>query len=88
MISEELLNHYRQQGMKLRVVRDDYPANDVKGIVVAWDDTTVLIRKQNRRVLKLDRRYHYQPFIEERFSEWDLNKERPNDEWSGQPHFR
>lgn len=74
MISDEQLDHYRQQGAKMRVVRDEYPANDVKGTIVAWDETTVLIRKQNRRVLKLDRRYHYQPFTEERFTEWDMNK--------------
>ncbi|UVI30963.1 hypothetical protein [Paenibacillus spongiae] len=74
MISEEQLDHYRMRGTKLRVVRDANPANDVKGIVVAWDDTTVLIRKQNRRVLKLDRGYHYQPFTDERFSEWGLGE--------------
>lgn len=75
MISEEQLDHYRMEGTKLRVVRDADPVNDVKGIVVAWDDTSVMIRKQNRRIVKLDRRYHYQPFTEERFSEWSTGEE-------------
>jgi hypothetical protein len=66
MISEEMLDKYRIDGTKLRVVRDADPANDVKGIVLAWDDDFVLIRKQNRNVLKLDRNYLYQPFDEER----------------------
>ncbi|MFE5319148.1 hypothetical protein ACFQ88_10600 [Paenibacillus sp. NPDC056579] len=70
MISEEQLDQYRIDGTKLRVVRDADPVNDVKGIVVAWDDTTVMIRKQNRRIVKLDRRYHYQPFTEERNTDW------------------
>ncbi|WP_282936666.1 hypothetical protein [Paenibacillus sp. RC67] len=75
MISEEQLDHYRVEGTKLRVVRDADPVNDVKGIVVAWDDTTVMIRKQNRRIVKLDRSYHYQPFTEERYSEWSVGEE-------------
>ena len=60
MISDEQLNDYRVNGTKLRVVRDGLVENDVKGIVVAWDDTTVLLRKQNRKVVKLDRSYDYQ----------------------------
>ncbi|WP_028547819.1 hypothetical protein [Paenibacillus sp. UNC451MF] len=75
MISEEQLDHYRVEGTKLRVVRDADPVNDVKGIVVAWDDKTVMIRKQNRRIVKLDRSYHYQPFIEERYAGWSANEE-------------
>ncbi|GAA4863242.1 hypothetical protein GCM10023310_48370 [Paenibacillus vulneris] len=71
MISEEQLDRYRIEGTKLRVVRDADPANDVKGIVVAWDDATVMIRKQNRRIVKLDRSYHYQPMTEERYSGWN-----------------
>ncbi|PZE21161.1 hypothetical protein [Paenibacillus xerothermodurans] len=70
MITEEQLDLYRVAGTVLRVVRDADPKNDVKGIVVAWDDETVMIRKQNRRILKLDRRHHYQPFAEERDSGW------------------
>ncbi|OXM84087.1 hypothetical protein [Paenibacillus rigui] len=66
MISEEQLDQYRIEGTVLRVVRDADIKNDVKGIVVAWDDTSVMIRKQNRRIVKLDRGYYYQPFTEER----------------------
>jgi RNase P/RNase MRP subunit p29 len=70
MITEEQLNNYRLEGIVLRVVRDADPKNDVKGIVVAWDDDSVMIRKQNRHILKLDRRHHYQPFAEERDISW------------------
>jgi RNase P/RNase MRP subunit p29 len=72
MISDEQLDEYRVQGTKVRVIRDVNTANDVKGIVVAWDDATVLIRKQNRRVVTLDRNYAYQPFTEERPPEFAL----------------
>jgi RNase P/RNase MRP subunit p29 len=70
MISEEQLDQYRLDGTRLRVVRDADPKNDVKGIVVAWDDHTVAIRKQNRNIVKLNRNYHYQPFTEDRHNEW------------------
>ncbi|WJH34490.1 hypothetical protein N6H14_32600 [Paenibacillus sp. CC-CFT747] len=66
MITDEQLDEYRQGGTKLRVIRDADAANDVKGIVLAWDDRHVLIRKQNRRVLKLDRAYTYKPWEQER----------------------
>jgi hypothetical protein len=66
MISDELLNEYRVNGTKLRVIRDLEAANDVKGIVVAWDEETVLIRKQNRNVVKLARDYVFQPWELER----------------------
>jgi RNase P/RNase MRP subunit p29 len=66
MISDELLNEYRVNGTKLRVIRDSEAANDVKGIVVAWDEETVLIRKQNRNVVKLARDYVFQPWELER----------------------
>ncbi len=66
MISDEQLDEYRVNNIKIRVVRDQDEANDVKGIVVAWNEDTVLVRKQNRKVLKLSRSYHYQPFDEER----------------------
>ncbi|MFB6367490.1 hypothetical protein ACFCP7_26280 [Paenibacillus elgii] len=66
MISDEQLDKYRIGGTLLRVVRDADKSNDVKGIVVAWDDNTVMIRKQNRRIVKLDRGYHFQPFQEPR----------------------
>ncbi|WNQ09696.1 hypothetical protein MJA45_18965 [Paenibacillus aurantius] len=66
MITDDQLDEYRQAGTKLRVIRDADVANDVKGIVLAWDDRHVLIRKQNRRVLKLDRAYTYKPWEQER----------------------
>lgn len=68
MISDEELNALRLSGEKVRVVRDELESNDVKGIVVAWDDEQVLIRRQNRRVVKLDRNYSYQRFSEPRQS--------------------
>jgi hypothetical protein len=70
MITEEQLDKYRIEGTKLRVVRDADPKNDVRGIVVAWDDDLVAIRKQNRNIVKLNRGYHYQPLTEERYNEW------------------
>ncbi|WP_168120625.1 hypothetical protein [Paenibacillus sp. HB172176] len=57
MISEEQLDQFRLSGETVRVVRDGMEENDVLGIVVAWDDTTVVIRKPSRRVLKLSREY-------------------------------
>lgn len=61
MIDDEQLNRWRIEGKRIRVIRDANPANDVKGIVVAWDDEQVLIRKQNRRVVKLSRSYEFRP---------------------------
>ncbi|ANE48265.1 hypothetical protein SY83_20450 [Paenibacillus swuensis] len=66
MITEEQLDHYRVEGTKLRVIRDALEENDVKGIVVAWDDDSVMLRKQNRKIVKLDRSYIYQKADEER----------------------
>ncbi|MEF2965497.1 hypothetical protein V3851_06595 [Paenibacillus sp. M1] len=68
MISDEELNQFRLSGEKVRVVRDAIPENDIRGIVVAWDDTHVLIRKPNRNVVKLDRSYSYAPSREPRVS--------------------
>ncbi|MNR65334.1 hypothetical protein D3C85_1883320 [compost metagenome] len=48
------------------------PANDVRGIVVAWNDEQVIIRKQNRKVVELDRNYVYQPYVDERPAEFTL----------------
>ncbi|UJF31525.1 hypothetical protein [Paenibacillus hexagrammi] len=75
MISDDQLDTYRIENIVLRVVRDVNPANDVKGIVVAWDDESVLIRKQNRRVVKLGRGYVYQPFTDPRPPEYMLPQE-------------
>lgn len=66
MISDEELDAYRQSGEKVRVVRDGIESNDVAGIVVAWDSAQVMIRRRNRKVVKLDRNYLFQPFEEPR----------------------
>lgn len=66
MISEEELDRFRQEGTRVRVERDSEPANDVRGIVVAWDGETVLLRKMNRKLLKLPRTYRYVPDTEPR----------------------
>jgi len=59
MISDELLNDFRVNGSKVKVIRDANPKNDVTGTVVAWSEETVLIRKINRKVVKLARTYTY-----------------------------
>lgn len=66
MITDQQLDQFRLDGTLLRIVRDFDPANDVQGIVVAWNDKQVMIRKRNRKIVKLDRSYIYQPFSEER----------------------
>lgn len=60
MISDEQLNEYRLSGEKVRVMRDSLPGNDVRGIVVAWNEEQVVIRRPNKNVVKLDRNYIYQ----------------------------
>ncbi len=59
--SDDLLNQYRLTGEKVRVIRDEMEQNDVLGIVVAWDDDSVMIRRPNKRVVKLSRSYRYEP---------------------------
>lgn len=66
MLSDEQLNTYRVSGQEVRVVRDALESNDVIGIVVAWDEATVLLRRRNRRVVKLDRSYTIIPITEPR----------------------
>jgi RNase P/RNase MRP subunit p29 len=66
LISDERLNELRVEGKKIRVIRDTNEENDVKGIVVAWDEQSVLIRKQNRKVVKVPRGYVFQPVEWER----------------------
>ncbi|MGO4545715.1 hypothetical protein AB4Z29_13010 [Paenibacillus sp. 2TAB23] len=66
MISEEKLDAFRVSGETIRVVRDAMEANDVHGIVVAWDETSVVIRRPSRRVVKLSRTYSFAPVSEER----------------------
>lgn len=75
MISDERLNEYRVEGTSIRVVRDSLEMNDVIGIVVAWDDEHVLIRRKNRRVVKLKREYQFQPASEPRNAPSDLTLE-------------
>ncbi|RAU92106.1 hypothetical protein [Paenibacillus sp. YN15] len=60
MVTEEMLQQFRLSGAKVRVCRDADPANDVRGIVVAWDGETVLLRKANRKLLKLSREYRFE----------------------------
>ena len=69
MISDEQLNQYRLLGQQIRVIRDHLEANDVKGIVVAWDDEHVVIRRPNRLVVKLNRKYTYQLASQQRVYE-------------------
>lgn len=57
MIAEEELDRYRVEGTRVRVVRDAMEMNDVIGIVVAWDDETMMIRRPNRRIVKVSRAY-------------------------------
>lgn len=71
MISDEQLNELRLSGERVRVVRDGLESNDVSGIVVAWDEEHVIIRRRNRRVVKLNRGYSYQLHSEPRISPLD-----------------
>lgn len=66
MMEEAVLDRYRLAGTLIRVVRDMLEINDVRGYVVAWDDESVMIRKRNRRVVKLSRVYTIQPADEPR----------------------
>lgn len=79
MISDEQLDRYRIEGTLLRIVRDADPANDVRGFVVAWDDSTVMIRKRTRRVVKLDRAYHYELTANRERSCSETRKKRRDD---------
>jgi hypothetical protein len=69
-MDEQELDRYRVEGTKVRIVRDALEQNDVIGIVVAWDEDSVLIRRPNRRVVKLSRSYRIQPADEPR--QWSL----------------
>lgn len=66
MTDDEQLNRWRLDGTRIRVIRDAMPSNDIKGIVVAWNEESVLVRKGNRKVVKLPRSYRYQPVDEPR----------------------
>ena len=65
-MDEQQLDRYRVDGTKVRVIRDALEQNDVVGIVVAWDDASVLIRRPNKRLVKLDRGYRIIPATEPR----------------------
>jgi hypothetical protein len=69
-MDEQQLDRYRLDGTKVRVIRDALEQNDVVGIVVAWDETSILIRRPNRKVVKLDRSYRIQEADEPR--QWEL----------------
>lgn len=73
MMDETMLDRFRQEGTKVRVVRDMIEANDVTGTVVAWSGDEVMIRKRNRRIVKLSRSYLIQPFSDPRpeLEEWN-----------------
>jgi hypothetical protein len=60
MLNDEQLNQFREEGTKVRIVRDALEMNDVVGIVVAWDEEQLLIRRPNRRVVKVKRGYDIQ----------------------------
>lgn len=66
MVSEQQLDAFRQSGELVRVVRDNLESNDVQGIVVAWDNEIVMLRKRSKRVVKLSRTYTYIAASEER----------------------
>lgn len=66
MITDEQLDAFRVDGVKVRVVRDAVPENDIRGTIVAWDDESVLVRRPNRKVVKLSRSYLIQPTSEKR----------------------
>lgn len=61
MVTDEELNRFRLSGEKIRVQRDSDPQNDVRGVIIAWDEKYVILRKPNRNLLKLPRYYIYSP---------------------------
>jgi RNase P/RNase MRP subunit p29 len=66
LITDEQLDAYRIEGIKVRIVRDADPANDIRGLIVAWDDESIVVRRPNRKVVKLSRNYLVQPASEKR----------------------
>lgn len=72
MITDERLNELRESGERVRVVRDNLEVNDVIGIIVAWSDEQIMVRKRNRRIVKLDRNYLIQLESEPRQSPTDI----------------
>lgn len=72
MISDEELDAFRLSGEKVRVIRDALQSNDVRGIILAWNETQVMVRRPNKHVVKLDRNYIFQPYSEPRKELEDL----------------
>lgn len=66
MINDERLNEYRLSGILIRVIRDSDKKNDIKGFVIAWDAEIVMIRKRNRKIVKVSREYIYQAYEDDR----------------------
>jgi hypothetical protein len=66
MIEDEQLDSFRVDGIPVRVVRDEIETNDVLGIVVAWNDEQIMIRKKNRKIVKVSRHYRVEPAAVER----------------------
>ncbi|WP_040714165.1 hypothetical protein [Paenibacillus curdlanolyticus] len=66
MITEQQMDEFRLSGESVRIVRDGIPANDVYGIVVAWDEESIVIRRINKRVVKLSRTYKLERATDER----------------------
>ncbi|THF83361.1 hypothetical protein [Cohnella fermenti] len=54
-MTDEELDKLRVDGTLIRVIRDALEMNDIIGFVVAWDDESLLIRRRNRRVVKMSR---------------------------------
>lgn len=71
ILTDEQLNQYRIDGTKVRVVRDALEMNDVIGIVVAWDASDVMIRRPNKRIVKVSRSYSILPFTVERVNPFE-----------------
>ncbi|MFC5529186.1 hypothetical protein [Cohnella yongneupensis] len=67
-MNDDQLDQLRVDSTKVRIVRDALEQNDVVGIVVAWDDEYVLMRRPNRKVIKVKRGYPMQLASEPR--EW------------------
>ena len=69
-VSETALDQWRLQGTLVRVVRDYNPENDVIGLVAAWNDQKVILRKRNKKVVELFRTYLFQIASEPRV--WEV----------------
>ncbi len=66
LITDDLLENWRLKGELVRVIRDVNIENDVIGLVAAWNDQQLLIRKRNKKVVELARSYYIQSASAER----------------------